>query len=161
MISAVDANADSFGRRQLRIGAVSYLNSKPLIEGFSAVLPHASLLLDFPSRLADELQKGRLDVALIPSVEAFSDPAAIHAACEDYRAAADIDLEHDAGDAAARLTQPLLVLWGDKGVVGRMFDVEAAWRSRATSLRAAALPCGHFVAEEVPERLLLELSEFI
>ncbi len=74
MICSVDSNANDCGRRSLRIGAVSYLNSKPLIEGFSLALPQASLLLDVPSRLADELQKGRLDVALIPSVEAFSDP---------------------------------------------------------------------------------------
>lgn len=73
MIRPADAKSDSHGRRPLRVGAVSYLNSKPLIEGFSSKLPHASLVLDFPSRLADELQKGRLDVALIPSVEAFSD----------------------------------------------------------------------------------------
>ncbi len=74
MISALDPLAAPYGRRSLRIGAVSYLNSKPLIEGLSAWLPSASLVLDVPSRLADELQKGRLDVALIPSVEAFSDP---------------------------------------------------------------------------------------
>lgn len=74
MISAIDALADGSGKRSLRIGAVSYLNSKPLIEGFSKQLPHAALTLDVPSRLADQLQKGRLDVALIPSVEAFSDP---------------------------------------------------------------------------------------
>lgn len=74
MIRPTDAKADSHGRRQLRVGAVSYLNSKPLIEGFATHLPQASLKLDFPSRLADELQKGRLDVALIPSVEAFFDP---------------------------------------------------------------------------------------
>lgn len=74
MISAVDTFAEGCGRRTLRVGAVSYLNSKPLIEGFSLALPNASLLLDVPSRLADELQRGRLDVALIPSVEAFSDP---------------------------------------------------------------------------------------
>ena len=74
MISSIAPLADRSGRRSLRVGAVSYLNSKPLIEGFSVALPGASLLLDVPSRLADELQKGRLDVALIPSVEAFSDP---------------------------------------------------------------------------------------
>ena len=74
MISSIDPLADRSGRRSLRVGAVSYLNSKPLIEGFSVALPGASLLLDVPSRLADELQNGRLDVALIPSVEAFSDP---------------------------------------------------------------------------------------
>ena len=74
MISAIDHIAESRGRKSLRFGAVSYLNSKPLIEGFSVALPQASLLLDVPSRLADELQRGRLDIALIPSVEAFSDP---------------------------------------------------------------------------------------
>lgn len=74
MISANDPYAEGKGRRSLRIGAVSYLNSKPLIEGFSSMLTHATLTLDVPSRLADLLQRGQLDVALIPSVESFSDP---------------------------------------------------------------------------------------
>lgn len=60
--------------KPLRVGAVSYLNSKPLIEGLPALAPEAELVLDVPSRLADDLAAGRLDVALIPSVEAFSDP---------------------------------------------------------------------------------------
>ncbi|SFJ54433.1 menaquinone biosynthetic enzyme MqnA/MqnD family protein [Planctomicrobium piriforme] len=64
---------DRHGQR-IRIGAVTYLNSKPLIEGLSALCPFADLVLDYPSRLADDLARGRLDVALIPSVEAFSDP---------------------------------------------------------------------------------------
>lgn len=58
----------------VRIGAVSYLNSKPLIEGLEELAPAAELVLDYPSRLADELAAGRLDVALIPSIEAFGDP---------------------------------------------------------------------------------------
>ena len=58
----------------IRIGAVSYLNSKPLIEGLADLVPEARLILDVPSRLADQLSRGALDVALIPSVEAFSDP---------------------------------------------------------------------------------------
>ncbi len=74
MISSIAPITDRYGRGTLRIGAVSYLNSKPLIEGLADALPDASLQLDVPSRLADELQKGRLDVALIPSVEAFFDP---------------------------------------------------------------------------------------
>ena len=55
----------------LRIGAVSYLNSKPLVEGLADRLPEAEIHLDFPSRLADHLVSGRLDVALIPSIEYF------------------------------------------------------------------------------------------
>lgn len=60
--------------RPVRIGAVSYLNSKPLIEGLADLAPQAELVLEVPSRLADELAAGRFDVALIPSIEAFSDP---------------------------------------------------------------------------------------
>jgi chorismate dehydratase len=61
-------------RRTVRIGAVSYLNSKPLIEGLDKLAPEAELILDYPSRLADELSARRLDVALIPSVECFLHP---------------------------------------------------------------------------------------
>ena len=53
----------------LRIGAVSYLNTKPLVYGFETLLPECTLRYDLPSRLADQLQAGELDVALIPSVE--------------------------------------------------------------------------------------------
>ncbi|AMV19418.1 menaquinone biosynthetic enzyme MqnA/MqnD family protein [Planctomyces sp. SH-PL14] len=62
------------GAAPIRIGAVSYLNSKPLIEGLADLVPDVRLILDVPSRLADQLSRGALDVALIPSVEAFSDP---------------------------------------------------------------------------------------
>jgi chorismate dehydratase len=53
----------------VRIGAVNYLNSKPLIEGLAELLPEVELTLDYPSRLADDLEAGRLDVALVPSIE--------------------------------------------------------------------------------------------
>ncbi len=59
---------------KLRIGAVSYLNTKPLIYGIERFAPQAELVLDYPSRLADDLARGRLDVALIPSIEFFHDP---------------------------------------------------------------------------------------
>lgn len=60
--------------RPVRIGAVSYLNSKPLIEGLDLLAPEAELVLDYPSRLADGLAAGRLDVALIPSIECLRHP---------------------------------------------------------------------------------------
>ena len=59
--------------RPIRIGAVSYLNSKPLIEDLAVLASDAELILDFPSRLADDLSAGDLDVALIPSVEVLRD----------------------------------------------------------------------------------------
>ena len=55
----------------LRIGAVSYLNSKPLVEGLAELLPETQIRLDFPSRLADHLASGKLDIALVPSIEYF------------------------------------------------------------------------------------------
>ena len=101
------------------------------------------------------------DEAMAEYVRAFSKPEAIHAACEDYRAAADIDLEHDTADGHRRLSQPLLALWGATGVVGRMFDVLGAWRERALDVRGRPLPCGHFIAEEAPQLLLQELDAFL
>ncbi len=58
----------------IRAGAVSYLNSKPLIENWTSLAPQAALTLDLPSRLADGLGRGAFDVALIPSVEYFGNP---------------------------------------------------------------------------------------
>ena len=99
---------------------------------------------------------------------AIRDPATIHATCEDYRAAATIDLEHDRADLERRIACPLLVLWGGKGVlggvmggvVGRSYDVLALWRERATEVRGQALDCGHFLPEEAAEETLAALLEF-
>ncbi|MEZ6057699.1 MAG: menaquinone biosynthesis protein [Planctomycetaceae bacterium] len=74
MIQAQNYFDDMDGDEALQIGAVSYLNSKPLIEGLGDFLPQATIRLDYPSRLADALASGQLDVALIPSVESFADP---------------------------------------------------------------------------------------
>ncbi|MFV0443197.1 MAG: menaquinone biosynthetic enzyme MqnA/MqnD family protein [Planctomycetaceae bacterium] len=74
MIDRIKTSPATSAHRRLRIGAVSYLNSKPLIEGLAASVPQADVVLDFPSRLADDLASGWLDVALIPSVESLSDP---------------------------------------------------------------------------------------
>jgi haloacetate dehalogenase len=77
-------------------------------------------------------------------------PAMIHASCEDYRAAADIDLEHDAADAGTRIACPVLALWGEQGVVERLFRPLDDWRAAARDVRGRALPCAHFLAEEAP-----------
>jgi haloacetate dehalogenase len=84
------------------------------------------------------------------------------AICADYRASAGIDLTHDREDIAAgrKLAQPLRVLWGGHGVVGQCFDVLALWRERATQVTGAALPCGHYIAEEAPELLLGQAISF-
>ena len=100
--------------------------------------------------------------ALAEYERCFADPATIHATCEDYRAAATIDLEHDDADVAAgrRVQCPLLALWGDRGVVHRLFDPLADWAEVAVDVRGRALPSGHFLAEEAPEQTLAELAGF-
>ena len=82
--------------------------------------------------------------------------------CEDYRASAGIDLEHDRADVVAghRLMQPLRVFWGEYGTVGRCFDVLSLWRERAHQVTGQALPCGHYIAEELPERVIAEAVPF-
>lgn len=86
--------------------------------------------------------------------------ATIHAVMEDYRAAAGIDLEHDAADADKRIQAPLLALWGAKGVVGKTYDVLATWREKAVDVQGTALPCGHYLAEEAPDETVEELLGF-
>lgn len=82
--------------------------------------------------------------------------------CEDYRASAGIDLEHDRADVQAgrRLGQPLRVLWGEHGAVGRCFDVLSLWRERAMQVSGEALPCGHYLAEELPEAVAAQALHF-
>jgi haloacetate dehalogenase len=82
--------------------------------------------------------------------------------CEDYRASATLDLEHDRADVQAgrRLTQPLRVLWGEHGAVGRCFDVLALWRERAVQVSGQSLPCGHYLAEECPEQVAAQALDF-
>ena len=90
-------------------------------------------------------------------------PGAAHGLCEDYRASAGIDLEHDRADrdAGRRLTVPLLALWGEEGVVHRCFDPLAEWQRVATDVRGRPLPCGHYIAEEAPQTLLDEVLPFL
>lgn len=89
-------------------------------------------------------------------------PGSAQAICEDYRASAGIDLDHDRADIAAgrRLAQPLRVLWGAHGAVGRSFDVLSLWRERADDVAGGALPCGHYIPEEAPAELLAEALAF-
>jgi haloacetate dehalogenase len=92
-----------------------------------------------------------------------ADPATVHGFCEDYRAAASIDLEHDRADRVAgrTLALPLQVLWGESGVVQRCFDVLAEWRHVAADVCGQTLPCGHYIAEEAPQALLAQALPFL
>ena len=83
-----------------------------------------------------------------------------HSTCEDYRAAATIDLVHDR-NGKSKITMPLLALWGRQGVIAALFDCLADWREVATDVRGRALQCGHFIPEEKPKELLAELRRFL
>ena len=89
-------------------------------------------------------------------------PEAIHASCEDYRAAATTDLEHDRADrdAGRKLSCPLLVLWGAHGVVERCFRPLEDWGRVASDVRGRALPAGHYLPEEVPGLVADEFESF-
>jgi haloacetate dehalogenase len=90
-------------------------------------------------------------------------PGTISGICEDYRASATIDLEHDRADIAAgiKLPMPLLALWGANGVVEKCFKPLDEWRKVASDVRGRALPCGHYIPEEAPELLLNDLTTFL
>lgn len=93
--------------------------------------------------------------ALAEYERCFCRPDAIHAACEDYRASAGIDLEHDRASRAAgqRIACPTLLLWGERGVVHRLFDPVALWQAQCAQPLSAQLMggAGHFIPEEQPQ----------
>ena len=86
-----------------------------------------------------------------------------HGICEDYRAAASVDMEHERADrAAGRLIEPpTLVIWGEQGVIERCFKPLDEWRPLTRCLEGGALPCGHYIAEEAPEALLAKVLPFL
>jgi len=95
-------------------------------------------------------------------LRAMSDPSCVHAMCEDYRAAATIDLEHDRADrdAGKKLTCPLRVLWGKHGTIEKCFDPLEDWSRVAETVSGRALDCGHYIPEEAPQALLAEIQQF-
>ncbi len=89
------------------------------------------------------------------------DPANIHAMCEDYRAGASIDLDHDRADLDRKIACPLLVLWGAAAPMGRLYDVLSIWRERAATATGRSLPTGHNLQEDAPHLVLAELRAFL
>jgi haloacetate dehalogenase len=80
---------------------------------------------------------------------------------EDYRAAASIDLDHDRADAARRIACPVRVLWGERGVVHRLFTPVEDWREKSTApVSGRPMPTGHYIPEEAPTLLADEMETF-
>lgn len=101
--------------------------------------------------------------ALNQYIRCFCTPEAIHASCEDYRAAAEIDLEMDEGDEVAgrKVGCPVHVLWGTRGAIGKLWNVIDVWKQHASGIVSGrGLDAGHYLAEEQPEEVLHELLRF-
>lgn len=98
--------------------------------------------------------------ALNEYIAAFSCPEAIHASCEDYRAAASIDIEHDDADQGRKLDMPVMALWAKRGTIEACFDALDLWRQRANHVDGKALDATHYMAEEIPDEIARHFSDF-
>ncbi len=119
-----------------------------------APLPEMLLAKQVPHYILGRIGRGPGGIrvfdrnALKEYIRAFRDPRTIHATCEDYRAAATIDLVHDRKDLRTKIRMPVLVLWGKHGVIEKLFTPLADWREVARDVRGRSLDCGHFLPEE-------------
>ena len=132
-------------------------------------MPEHIISLDPVYYLRDHLAvQGKTPGAVTPEamaeyIRCYCCQGTIRAACEDYRAAAGIDLEMDkASDAAGeKILAPLLILWGAQGTVGKLWNVLDTWKVKAANLvTGTALPCGHLLPEEQPELVLKHFKDF-
>ena len=102
-------------------------------------------------------------LALAEYMRCVALPGAAHGMCEDYRAAAGIDLIHDREDIAAgkKLEMPTMVLWGADGVVNKCFKPLEEWQAICRNVIGETLPCGHYLPEEAPDMLLEKVATFL
>jgi len=107
---------------------------------------------------------GHIEAAALAEYErCFGNPATVHSVCEDYRASASIDLAHDRASRAIgdKIRCDLLVLWGERGVVHRLFEPVALWQAQcAGQVTGQAMPAGHFIPEELPQQTAQVLRGF-
>lgn len=134
-----------------------------------ATMPEHFISLDPVYYLRDHLAvQGKTPGAVTPEamgeyVRCYCCQGTIRAVCEDYRAAAGIDLELDrASDARGQKIQaPVLALWGGEGTVGKLWNVIETWKAKAAGpVTGQALPCGHLLPEEQPEGVLNAFQKF-
>ena len=107
---------------------------------------------------------GYIEPAALAEYErCFCQPDTVHALCEDYRASAGIDLEHDRASRAQgqKIACDTLVLWGERGVVQRLFQPVALWQAQcAGRVTGQTVAAGHFIPEELPQQTAAQLAAF-
>jgi haloacetate dehalogenase len=113
------------------------------------------------SKITDPLPDWISPAVFHEYLRTFRQPDTIHAICEDYRAAASIDLAHDKADVDKKIQCPLLVLWSEKGPFHRLYNVLQTWQEHAVQARGKAMPTGHFLPEQMPEELTQEITTFL
>ncbi|MEM7742956.1 MAG: alpha/beta hydrolase [Pseudomonadota bacterium] len=134
---------------------------------FFMVLPHPmpermmaadpdKFWMDKCSRQGDAAAFGE---ALEEYLEAFRNPETIRGSCEDYRAAATIDIAHDDAETG-KLEMPVRCLWAKQGTVEKCYDPLALWRLRAADVTGQAYDCGHYMPEELPDEISAEIAAF-
>jgi haloacetate dehalogenase len=126
----------------------SYLRRAPLPENELKTANDAQL-----ARATSDVQREYL--------RTMTDPATIHAMCEDYRASASIDLQYDEADLQTRIACPLRVLWAEKGAMGRTYDVLGVWQARGSNVTGRSQPGGHNLQEDVPDLVLAEIQALL
>ena len=98
--------------------------------------------------------------ALAEYLRCFKNPETIRATCDEYRAGASIDLDHDRADRGRKLTMLLLVLWGERSSQGSGYDVLGVWRDHAENVTGHGIASGHFLPEEAPDETYQALRGF-
>ena len=134
---------------------------EPLPETLIARAPREYIEHTLMSWTGDRSLDGFAD-ALEGYRAAFADPQRIHAMCEDYRAGATLDRDHDLEDqrAGRKIAAPLLALWGDHGIPAAGSSPLDIWRGWAENVQGHSVPGGHFLPEESPGRTLRALIDF-
>jgi len=137
----------------------------PLPERLIGADPDAFFDLHVRDQLGLGAEPGRYPAEVVEAYRrTLDDPEAVAAMCEDYRAGATIDVEHDDADRAAgrQIACPVLVLWAGRGALGRFYgDVLEVWRAWAPDVRGRAIDARHFLAEDRPEDVAAELRDFL
>lgn len=140
--------------RALQVYHWSFLaQPKPLPETLISKAPRDFIELTLASWTAAKTLDAFDPRALTHYRVFFSDPARVHACCEDYRAGATLDRAHDEADLAAgrRIGAPLLALWGAAGIPASGASPLDVWRNWCDDVQGLAMQSGHFLPEEDPE----------
>lgn len=139
-----------------------YIQGKGFPETALSADPERFINYNLNLKIGPAARKRFPEEILAEYTRCFSDYATVHGICEDYRASATIDMVLDEPDREKLMQTPILLLWGENGVVGKLWDVMAKWRPLAANLEGCGVPeCGHFVPEEQPEFVLDRMLPFM